>query len=105
MAKPNHICKLSTCQKPYYACGSCVASESWKASACCKEHYVLYVQEVLAEREKTADAKTADAKAADETHESEKKDVTSNEVKSEKKDIGKKSVKVPQGGKALKERK
>lgn len=97
MAKPNHICKLSTCQKPYYACGSCVASESWKASACCKEHYVLYVQEVLAEREKTASA---------ETHESEKKDVTSNEVKSEKKDIGKKSVKVPQGGKALpKERK
>lgn len=57
--KPNHICKYSKCtlgsdggRKKYYACGYCDATENWKSMACCKEHYSLYMQEVLAAREK-----------------------------------------------------
>ena len=57
--KANTICKYSKCnlgkdggRKHYYACAYCAATDNWKAIACCKEHYDLYVQEVLAEREK-----------------------------------------------------
>lgn len=57
--KPNHICKYSKCtfgsdggRKKYYACGYCDATGNWKSMACCKEHYNLYMQEVLAAREK-----------------------------------------------------
>lgn len=57
--RPNHICKYSKCtfgsdggRKKYYACGYCDATENWKSMACCKEHYNLYMQEVLTAREK-----------------------------------------------------
>lgn len=57
--KPNHICKYSKCtygsdggKKHYYACGYCDATENWKSMACCKEHYNLYMQEILSAREK-----------------------------------------------------
>lgn len=39
-------------RKKYYACGYCDATENWKSMACCKEHYNLYMQEVLTAREK-----------------------------------------------------
>lgn len=55
--EPNHICKYSGCtfgkdggKKHYYACSYCDASENWKSMACCKEHYNLYIEEVLAAR-------------------------------------------------------
>lgn len=58
MHEPNHICKYSGCTlgedggpKHYYACSYCSRSEAWRAMACCKEHYNLYIQEVLAARE------------------------------------------------------
>lgn len=57
--KPNTICKYSKCslgkdgkRKHYYSCGYCVATENWKSMACCKEHYSLYMEEVLAARAK-----------------------------------------------------
>ena len=56
---PNHICKYSGCtlgadggRKHYYACSFCDATENWKSMACCKEHYNLYIEEVLAARKK-----------------------------------------------------
>ena len=52
--KSNTICKYSKCnlgenggRKHYYSCGYCVATENWKSMACCKEHYDLYIKEVL----------------------------------------------------------
>lgn len=58
MKTANTICKYSKCnrgenggRKKYYACMYCAATENWKAMACCKEHYDLYIQEVLAARE------------------------------------------------------
>lgn len=55
--KSNTICKYSKCnlgkdggRKHYYSCGYCVATENWKSMACCKEHYDLYIEEVLAAR-------------------------------------------------------
>lgn len=55
--KSNTICKYSKCnlgkdggRKHYYSCGYCVATENWKSMACCKEHYDLYIKEVLAAR-------------------------------------------------------
>lgn len=55
--KPNHICKWSGCtlgknggRKHYYACEFCDFTESWRSVACCKEHYALYIEEVLASR-------------------------------------------------------
>lgn len=55
----NHICKYSGCnlgengeRKRYYACMLCSATESWKAMACCREHYDLYIKEVLDARSK-----------------------------------------------------
>lgn len=55
--KANHKCKYSKCtlgsdggRKEYYACPHCDASQSWRSMACCKEHYDLYVEEVLAAR-------------------------------------------------------
>lgn len=57
--KPNTICKYSGCtygkdggRKHYYSCVYCAATENWKSMACCKEHYELYIKEVLLEREK-----------------------------------------------------
>ena len=57
--KPNHICKYSKCtlgkdggRKHYYACNYCDAVESWRSMACCKEHYLLYQEEVLSARAK-----------------------------------------------------
>ena len=54
MKKANHICKYSKCtlgkdggRKEYYACDYCDRINSWKSVACCKEHYDLYIQEVL----------------------------------------------------------
>lgn len=56
--KPNHICKYSKCtlgkngdRKHYYACSYCDVTENWKSMACCKEHYNLYIEEVLKARE------------------------------------------------------
>lgn len=55
--KANHKCKYSKCtlgsdggRKEYYACPHCDASQSWRSMACCKEHYILYIEEVLAAR-------------------------------------------------------
>lgn len=52
--KPNHTCKYSKCnlgengeRKKYYACNYCDRINSWHSVACCKEHYDLYVKEVL----------------------------------------------------------
>ncbi|MCI8997360.1 MAG: hypothetical protein HFI30_17105 [Lachnospiraceae bacterium] len=57
--KANTICKYSKCslgpnggQKRYYSCGYCAATENWKSMACCREHYQLYIAEVLAARER-----------------------------------------------------
>lgn len=57
--KPNHICKYSKCnlgddggKKKYYACDYCDRINSWHSAACCKEHYDLYVKEVLNARGK-----------------------------------------------------
>lgn len=63
--EPNHICKYSGCTlgengspKRYYACVYCSRTESWRAMACCKEHYNLYIQEVLDNREKGKEVDT-----------------------------------------------
>ncbi len=55
--KANTICKYSKCslgkdggRKHYYSCGYCAATENWKSMACCKEHYHLYMEEVLKAR-------------------------------------------------------
>lgn len=60
--KPNTVCKYSKCdkgedggQKHFYACTYCTGTQSWRSMACCKEHYDLYIQEVLAERAKGND--------------------------------------------------
>lgn len=60
--KPNHICKYSGCTlgengtaKHYYACDYCDRVNSWRSVACCKEHYELYIKEIL-------DARSADKK-------------------------------------------
>lgn len=57
MHKPNHVCKYSGCtlgedggRKHYYACNYCDRVESWKSVACCREHYTLYIREVLEQR-------------------------------------------------------
>lgn len=57
--KPNHICKYSKCNlgedggaKHYYACDYCDRTNAWRSSACCIEHYELYIQEVLEARSK-----------------------------------------------------
>ena len=57
MKKANHICKYSKCtlgadggRKEYYACDYCDRINAWKSVACCKEHYDLYIQEVLEAR-------------------------------------------------------
>lgn len=57
--KPNHICKYSKCNlgedggaKHYYACDYCDRTNAWRSSACCIEHYELYIQEVLESRSK-----------------------------------------------------
>lgn len=80
--KPNHICRYSGCtlgedggRKHYYACNYCDASESYKALACCREHYDLYIKEVLAARESE---KPLDL-------EPERTDMTKEEVKEMKK--------------------
>lgn len=56
--KANTICKYSKCnlgkdggRKHYYSCNYCAATENWKSMACCKEHYNLYIEEVLKARE------------------------------------------------------
>lgn len=79
--KPNTICKYSGCtlgedggRKHYYACAYCSASESWKALACCREHYDLYIQEILKSREEDEKAFLA-----------ERTDMTEQEVKDLKK--------------------
>ena len=50
--KPNHICKYSKCNNEYYACNVCDHINSWRSMACSKEHYDLYIKEVLAARAK-----------------------------------------------------
>lgn len=61
--KTNHVCKYSGCSlgedggaKHYYACDFCDRVNAWRSIACCKEHYDLYIKEVL-------DARSADKKA------------------------------------------
>lgn len=60
---PNHICKYSKCnlgtdangnrcRKHYYACPDCDRLHSWRAVACCPEHYAAYMNEVAAARSK-----------------------------------------------------
>lgn len=63
--KANTLCKYSKCnlgknggRKHYYSCGYCAATENWKSVACCKEHYNLYIEEVLAAREKGEEVDT-----------------------------------------------
>ncbi len=55
--KANTICKYSKCslgkdggRKHYYSCSYCAATGNWRTLACCREHYELYVEEVLAAR-------------------------------------------------------
>ena len=55
--KTNHICKYSKCNlgeggqpKEYYACDYCDRVKSWRSMACCREHYDLYIQEILDSR-------------------------------------------------------
>lgn len=61
--KPNHICKYSKCdlgtdengnkcRKQYWACDKCDKLYSWRAVACCPEHFAAYQEEVLASRTK-----------------------------------------------------
>lgn len=61
--KTNHVCKYSGCTlgedggaKHYYACDYCDRVNAWRSVACCKEHYDLYIKEIL-------DARSADKKA------------------------------------------
>ena len=58
-AKTNHVCKYSGCtlgengnRKEYYACDYCDRVNSWRSMACCKEHYDLYIKEILEARSK-----------------------------------------------------
>lgn len=74
----NTICKYSKCnlgkdggKKHYYSCGFCAASGNWRSMACCKEHYRLYMKEVLAAR--------TNGKAADTLP--DRTDMTKDEVK------------------------
>ncbi len=48
MRKPNAICKV--CGKPYYACGSCEKTQSYKAIADTIEHYNIYTTCILFSR-------------------------------------------------------
>lgn len=55
--KANTICKYSRCslgrdggRKHYYSCSYCAATGNWRSLACCREHYELYLEEVLAAR-------------------------------------------------------
>ena len=55
--KANTICKYSKCslgkdggRKHYYSCSYCAAMGNWRSLACCREHYELYIEEVLAAR-------------------------------------------------------
>lgn len=45
--KANHICKLPSCRKAYYACNACDRLRSWRSVCCSKEHYDEYVKLVL----------------------------------------------------------
>ncbi len=65
MKKTNHVCKYSGCtlgedggRKHYYACDYCDRTNSWRAVACCTEHYELYVREVLDARAKNKSINT-----------------------------------------------
>jgi hypothetical protein len=80
--KANTVCKYSKCnlgkdggRKHYYSCGYCVATENWKAMACCKEHYNLYIEEVLAARANGKDVDTLP----------DRTDMTKDEIKTLKK--------------------
>ncbi len=82
MKKANTICKYSKCnlgkdggRKEYYACMYCAATENWKSLACCKEHYDLYIQEVLDARAKGENPDTLP----------DRKDMTKEEIKALKK--------------------
>lgn len=79
--KANTVCKYMGCtlgedggRKHYYACGYCGGSEKWKAIACCREHYDLYIQDILKDREAEANALLP-----------ERTDMTTDEVKKMKK--------------------
>ena len=59
--KANTICKYSKCslgkdggRKKYYSCSYCAATGNWRALACSREHYELYIREVLAARKNGA---------------------------------------------------
>ena len=59
--KTNHVCKYSKCNlgeggkpKEYYACDYCDRVKSWRSMACCREHYDLYIQEILDSRSHNA---------------------------------------------------
>lgn len=63
--KANTVCKYSKCnlgkdgdRKKYYSCVYCAATENWKSMACCKEHYDLYIKEVLESRERGIEVDT-----------------------------------------------
>lgn len=47
---PNTECKV--CGEMYYSCRTCGEVNHWKAVACSPEHYVQYVEQVYAERNK-----------------------------------------------------
>lgn len=91
--KPNHICRYSGCtlgedggQKHYYACNFCDKTQSYLAVACCREHYDLYIKEILAARE--AEKIDLEPKRTDMTQE-EVKTMKKKSVKSIKKETEK----------------
>lgn len=52
---PNHRCK--TCGEEYYACNDCDKLNSWRAVACCIDHYVAYCERVEKARAAELDPK------------------------------------------------
>lgn len=52
MRKPNAVCKV--CGKPYYACGSCEKTQSYKAIADTIEHYNIYMTCIMFSRKEVS---------------------------------------------------
>lgn len=59
MRKPNAICKV--CGKPYYACGSCEKTQSYKAMTDTIEHYNIYITCVMFSRKQLSATEAYDA--------------------------------------------
>lgn len=91
-AKTNHVCKYSGCtlgengsRKEYYACDYCDRVNSWRSMACCKEHYDLYIKEILEARSKdTKPVPERTDKSKDEIDDMYKKSIDEVRAESEK---------------------